>query len=336
MIVRHGVGQELVPLDRRDRWAERLEGIDHAFAHTWESCHAMHQTTGHPTSLYCFEADGIRAVVPLAEREYEGAIDVVTPYGMSGFAANGEHPAFLDAWDSFTRERGWVCGYIGLNPLLERSGFSRPDERYTHNEIYVLDLNRDELVLASGLSENRRRQIRAWRDGPFALTRDRTRLAEFVHVHAADFFRSRGASGVYSFTATTWQSLSNAPNVIMLGAEREGAIVAVTLLAHATRVGDYLFNFSTDDGTEASAPLLWFGALELRALGVTRLNLGGGIRHGDGVASFKQRFGARALPLPALKQVYDPGRYELLCKNAGANPADRSGFFPPYRAPRTP
>jgi hypothetical protein len=329
-LVRH----ELVPLADRARWSECLRGIDHTFAHTWECCHAMHHTTGQPTFLYSFEAGEVRIVSPIAEREYDGTVDIVTPYGMSGFAATGEHPDFPAAWDAFARDRGWVCGYIGLNPLLERVSLSHGQDRFLHNEIYVLDLDRPEPEIESALSENRRRQLRSWAGGPFALTEDGERLAEFVRIHAADFFRSRRASGVYAFSAETWRLLLNLPNVIMLGAERGGVVVAATMLAHSRDLGDYLFNFSTDDGTSASAPLLWFGAMKLRALGVKTLNLGGGIRPGDGVAAFKQRFGARALPLRSLRQVYDPARFEQLCSRAGVDPADRTSFFPPYRAPR--
>jgi hypothetical protein len=328
------VRHELVPLADRERWTECLRGIDHAFAHTWESCHAMHHTTGQPTFLYSFESGGVRIVAPIAEREHDGTIDIVTPYGMSGFAATGEHPGFPAAWDAFARERGWVCGYIGLHPLLERASLSRDGERFVHNEIYVLDLDRPEQELEGALSENRKRQLRTWAGGPFALTEDREWLAEFVRTHATDFFRSRRASGVYSFSVETWRLLLNLPNVIMLGAERGGAVVAVTMLARSRDLGDYLFNFSTDDGTSASAPLLWVGAMKLRGFGVKSLNLGGGIRPGDGVAAFKRRFGARALPLASLKQVYDPARFEQLCAQAGVDPSDRTSFFPPYRAPR--
>ena len=43
---------------------------------------------------------------------------------------------------------------------------------------------------------------------------------------------------------------------------------------------------------------------------------------------FKERFGARPLPLCALKQVYDPAAYEALCRAAGADPADLAPAAP--------
>ena len=58
------------------------------------------------------------------------------------------------------------------------------------------------------------------------------------------------------------------------------------------------------------------------------------MRRGDGIAEFKERFGARRLPLGALKQVYRPTVYADLCRDAGVlDPADRTGYFPAYRRP---
>ena len=82
-----------------------------------------------------------------------------------------------------------------------------------------------------------------------------------------------------------------------------------------------------------STHLLWSAAHRLRGLGVPSLNLGGGVAEGDSLARFKERFGARKLPLTALKQVYDRAAYERLCRERGADPDDIEAYFPPYRRP---
>jgi hypothetical protein len=61
------------------------------------------------------------------------------------------------------------------------------------------------------------------------------------------------------------------------------------------------------------------------------LNLGGGIRPGDGVAQFKQRFGPKTLPLRSIKQVYQPETFSRLCGEVKADPNGRHDYFPPYR-----
>jgi hypothetical protein len=95
-----------------------------------------------------------------------------------------------------------------------------------------------------------------------------------------------------------------------------------------------MFSISSPAGRQYSAPLIWAGATELATRGITRLNLGGGVRRGDGVAEFKERFSAKRLALGALRQVYRPTLYADLCREAGAaDPADRDGYFPAYRRP---
>ena len=80
-------------------------------------------------------------------------------------------------------------------------------------------------------------------------------------------------------------------------------------------------------------PLLWSAVHRLIELGVQLLNLGGGLRPGDKLAQFKQRFGGQRRPLRALQEVYEPAAYAALCRQRGRNPAVRDGFFPAYRDP---
>jgi hypothetical protein len=74
------------------------------------------------------------------------------------------------------------------------------------------------------------------------------------------------------------------------------------------------------------------GMHELRARGVTELNLTGGMKPGDGLYRFKQGFHGTAVPRQAVHQVYDPFKYQELCRQAGV--ATEAGWFPAYRAPR--
>jgi hypothetical protein len=82
-----------------------------------------------------------------------------------------------------------------------------------------------------------------------------------------------------------------------------------------------------------TTPLLWQGFLKLKEMKVPYLNLGGGVQPGDSIAGFKQRFGALDLSLQSLKQVYQQELYTTLCEQAGVDPVEKQGYFPPYRLP---
>jgi hypothetical protein len=324
--------QELIPLEEPQRWQAALDGIPHAFGHTWENCYAMSLSTGHRTFLYQYESNKARIVCPISERRYAGQVDVVTPFGFSGFTSLGQSMEFSEVWLRFAREREWVCGYIGLNPLLECAAHYAPGDLFQQNELFYLDLRLNEAELYQRLSRCRKRQIKAWNARENWRCTDRGAIADFIIAQADKFFHSRGASSVYRFAPATWRSLLVLPNVELLGAKDEGRIVAATVFAYSDTISDAFFNISLPEGRDAATSLMWEGALRLKDLGITVLNMGGGVRQGDSVAQAKQRFGARVLPLRCLKQIYLPDRFSELCKLAGVNPAERTGYFPPYRA----
>ena len=326
--------ERFIPLEAKDEWDEALHGVPHAFAHTWGSCHAMHLTTAWPTYLYTWQKGSSRAVCAIAERGSGDCVDVVTPYGFGGIVGERVGPDVLADWQTSARNRNYVCAYIGLNPELVPAACRESPDYSEENEVFVLELDRGEAALHEALSRNRRRQLLAFRDGPARLVEERDRVAAFFCHEVDDFLRRKGATSTYQFTHATWDALLALDNVIIIGAEGiDGEIAAACLFAFTPCCAEALFGFSRPDGNTYAAPLLWAGAMRLIEHGVPRLNLGGGVRRGDGIAVFKERFGAKRLPFGALKEVYRSDIYATLCRGVGKDPSDRSGYFPAYRSP---
>ena len=320
---------ELIGLSERARWSAALEDVPHGYAHTWGFCRAVHLTSGLPTYLYRYQGDGTRVVCTLSERTYGQEVDVVTPFGFGGFATSEAGSGFAADWAEFARSRGWVCGYHALDPLLhDGAGFPR-EEVHVHNQLYLLDLDASEQALFGRLSQNRRRQLRDWPTARAQLITDRAELKRFFVSNYPDFARRKGAGPL---ATETLDALAELDDLVMVGAGRKGAIEAVGLFGHTPHGAHYLFNVSRPGGERHAAHLVWFAVEQLRALGVARLNLGGGVTPGDSVAEFKRRFGARILPLRSLRQVYRPAVYARLCRRSRRSAADRAGYFPPYRA----
>jgi hypothetical protein len=323
----------LIGLEERERWRSALAGMPHGFGHTWESCHAFSLTTGLPTYLYLAECPEGRVVCPLMERRINGTVDVATPFGFSGFAGRGRIPNFAEQWQAFASREGWVCAYIGQNPLFRLEGLFADEAFEPAQNLYWLTID-DLDALHRGLSRLRRRQLRRWRV-PGWLCTDRDALLRFALESAAGFFEGVGAAPSYFLSDATWQALAASDQVELIGALRDDRLVAVTLFGWAGGVADALFNISLPEGRDAATALLVEGAERLRKRDVSLLNIGGGVRAGDDIERAKQLFGARARPLLRLKQVFAPARFRQLCDAAGAD-ADASGpttFFPPYHAP---
>lgn len=319
-----------ISLEQPERWRAALDGVPHAFGHTWESCHAMSLTSGQRTELFLHEESTGRAVCPFAERSFEGHVDVVTPYGFSGFAVSGSADGLERAWRALAARRGWVAGYIGLHPLFTPEGLFAAD-RVKGQALHILDLTVPEERTRARLAENRRREVSRWQRDPPRLTWSPDAVVAFVRRHFRDCHRRRGAGEVYMLGDDTLAALCCADGVFATAAGRD-AIEAVCLFGHTAYEGQYLFNVCTDAGRPFTTGLLWEGQRRLRALGVPKLNLGGGIRPdpGDGVAVYKSRFGGDRLSLEALRHVYRADVYDALCRRVGVDPS-ADGYFPAFR-----
>lgn len=328
------VHQRCISADSPDDWCNALQDIPHAFAHTWESCRAMQLTTGLTTYLYCFERAGIRIVCPIAERVFDQSTDIVTPYGFSGFVGNGDCPDFPYYWKEFVAQKGYLCGYIGLNPLFENSTYVDQQEVCRYNTLYVLDLTLSIDALFQMLSTNRKRQLKNWCTISKGLVIGGSALTDFFLTNYLEFVRAKKALGVYGFSAKTLSQLLSSKNVFVVGVLGSNGVEAVSVFGYTPYAAEYLFNVSLPSGRQHSAALIWYAINHLKERNIPRLNLGGGVRENDGVARFKQRFGAKELPLGCVKQVYDSENFAKLCHRAGTDPQDRIGYFPPYRKPQ--
>jgi hypothetical protein len=317
-----------IPLESPSEWRDALRGIKYSFAHTWEHCYAMHLTTKFKTFLYCFQSDSGKIVCPIAEREYDGYVDIVKPFGFSGFVGNGDCLDFPYHWNEFVRNRRYVCGYLGLNPIFKCSTHFDPNEIHQYDTVHVLDLTRDLDDLWARLDTNRKRQLKGGDSDCSDFFLDKPTLIDFFLVHYADFLRRKRAAEFYFFSQSTLSFLLNLENVLIVGVPNSERVEAVCVFAYTADAGDYLFNVSLPEGKKYTVPLLWYGVKYLKSLQIPVLNLGGG---GSGVADFKRRFGGRELALECIKQVYEPETYAKMCKHAQVDPDDKTSYFPAYR-----
>jgi len=314
-----------------NEWNEILKDIEHSFSHTRENCFAMSLTTGYKTFLYVFEKDGIRIVCPIAEREFKGNKDIVTPYGFSGFTGNGIHPEFKEYWKEFTREKKYVCGYISMNPLFEKKEYFNAEEEFSSTNLYFINLNLSLTELYENLDTNRRRVIKNFRKTESGFIYDKKKLTEYFISNYYNFLDSINSSAAGYFKTETLEYLCSLENVFMTGAVEDDKIVAVYIFAHTKYSADCLFNVPLPEGRKYAPTLLWAGLKHFKNKKIPVLNLGGGLKDDDNVALSKERFGAYKLPFVNLKQIYNKKLYNSLCQESGNDSEKLNGYFPAYR-----
>ena len=326
------VTHELIPLGDKQRWQEALEHIPHVPAHTHDHVLAFQASSPDPHVLYvCRDSLGeVEVASPLAIRE-DSTPDVYTPYGIGGFASRRSLPWFAAEWGNFAASRGWITSYIAMNPLLDNDlGFPQSVTQQAQ-ELFILDLRRDLESIKRAMSHGRRADLAKWDREPMPVTWDKSRVLDFVRAEATTHFSRRSANTTYAFADEMWELLLASPTVMAVAVLDEAGLSACCIVETTDEAADYQFAIPRPGGERHAAPLLWEAIKSLHASGVQTLNLGGGIRAGDGVEAFKRRFGATGTPMTTLHMVHDPERYARLCaENDTVSEAGRT-FFPPYR-----
>jgi len=163
--------------------------------------------------------------------------------------------------------------------------------------------------------------------GPETTAEDRER---FLRVYT-ETMRVVDATDRYFFDADYFATLLSSPlSWLVEVAGPEGEVAASALAVRSDGFLHYYLSGTADEHRRrAPSKNLIVASNDLAdELGLP-LNLGGGVKPGDGLEEFKRGFANRELPWRTHEIVADPAAYEEL--SAGRDPA--SGFFPLYRAP---
>lgn len=326
------VHHELLPLGDRRLWDEATAETPHVSAHNYDHVAAFQLSSRDPHFLYVGRNDAgeVEVVCPVAVRD-DSTPDLYTPYGLGGFASRRPLPGFSAEWKAFAERSGWITSYIALNPLLVTDLGFPSDVTRPAADLFIIDLGPGLDVVHRSMSRSRRAALARWDLSPRPITTDRSMILDFVRREADGHFGRRSARDTYFFSNDTWERLLSSPSVIAMAATEGDGLSACCIVGTTARSADFLFGISRPGGESYSAPLIWEAMKVLDAAGVQTLNLGGGIRDGDGVAEFKRRFGAVETSTTTLQLVHDPARYARLCQESGSTAAETSDFFPPYR-----
>lgn len=321
--------ETVISIDQPAAWAAALEGVPHGFHHTWAACSASQLNTGRPTYLYCAEHAGARVVCPFAERLHLGALDLVTPVGISGFAATGPAPGFAARWREFALRRGAVCGYFAQHP--EFADPLQGLETWPTTRIYLLDLVDGAAAVMARAAKDRRREWRLWQREGNRYAIEPGPVAAFVLAQHAEFMRAAGAAPASTFCAEALERLISAPGALLVGASAPRGEIEAAALFGTTRWGaEGVIHVCTPPGRRHTVALMAWGIERLSAMGIAWLNLGGGARPGDSIAAAKLKWRPRVAEFRRIQQVYRPEAYARLCALVGVDSQTREGYFPAY------
>ena len=323
-----GVRSRLIGIEERDAWHAALTGIPHGYWHGWDACAAIAKGTGLPTYLFACEdaTTGARAACVFSEREWQGEVDIFTPAGFGGFVGVADATSLRAHWLTMIAERGYVCGYFALHPVLANPALH--ENLAETNTLYVLDL-----AAYPNLTFDRsvRRDLRDWQQSGRSFVTDRDRLVDFVLQNYAPFMQSMNTNPASIWPQETLRTMCLDPNLMMAGVADEQGICAMYSFAMSAFGAEAHLNISVRGGREFTTALIGWGIGELAARRVPWLNFGGGIVRGDTVARAKEKFRPAHRSLTVAREIYRHESYRMLCESAGSDTAASGGFFPAYR-----
>jgi serine/alanine adding enzyme len=314
----------VIPLAERAQW-EAVAGESRVPSHGWEFCAAL-ADSGPAPSLARISNAGSLLIMPFVERSWANTVYITTITTVSGAAWFDPDPVLLDGWSDYARSRGWVAGYMQLHPDTD---LARVPSVVPGNSVFVVDLRGSDLL--AGASTIVRRKLKRASAAGAKLCEDRHLIEEavvrlyretLVRVHARDN---------YAYSEPTLRRWIRDPMSVVFGAIAGDGIEACALFLQRDDQAEYHLGASTNAGRGLQTLLLHTGMLRLREMGVRRLNLGGGVRHGDGLFQFKAKFGGEERVLHAVRQIYRRDVYRRLTDEAAASPDET--WFPAYRAP---
>jgi hypothetical protein len=316
----------IVSLDDRHSW-HTIQSRSGLGSHSWEFNQAL-SCSGIVPKLALVETEDNSLIFPFYERSWSNHVDICTTLSVSGAVMRPvARSDLLSAWAEFGAANGWVAGYLQFEPETSMCGIA---DAAPGNQIFLLDISRTDLL--AGASSEIRRKIRRAKKLGVNLVEDRRALAKALQrLYPVTMARS-GALAHYLFSSRTLELWTLDPGSLVIGAASGSEIEALSIFPYLGERAEYYITASSTEGRGLTAWLLWQGILRLQELGVRTLNLGGGVRPQDGLYQFKEKFGGRMAPLHAVRQIYQPGTYQRLCREA--NVPVGTTWFPAYRVGR--
>jgi hypothetical protein len=293
--------------------------------------------------------DAGSVILPFAVREIPISStprtwDAITPYGYGGAYLDGEFDAdwFWTQWDRWAQEHGLV-GITVRSHLFDDEVLPVTGPTVNPLANVVVDLKQSAEQLWEGYAGRVRTDIRRGRGlGVQVLVdEDCSELKAFYQIYL-ETMKSKGAADFYFFDLTRLERMVTAlgSGVALFHAYVDGRLVATEMQLLGTKNAYYFLSGSTAEGRLARANpvmkhqvILW-----LKARGLRRYVLGGGMTRDDSLFRYKRAYSPQSVHefMVAFHESRPGFARELVSTRKRADPDWHpvAGFIPAYRAPR--
>ena len=295
---------------------------------------------------------------PVLQRGRRVGWDLRSPYGYSGpwsspRATESDWAAFRAAFVALARERGYVSEFVRFSPLFPHFAAAYGAAAAALATRRVATIAADLRGGADGYwrraAKQHRNKVRKARKRGVAVAMSVVEtaadVASFRDLYEETMDRRRASRFYYfdeAYYAALVAELPRGDCYYATATAPDGSLVSAAIFLRHGAALHYHLSGSRAAGYALAGPsaILDAAARLGAALGCATLHLGGGLRPGDALATFKRAVGDVVLDWTVGTSVLDPGAFDaLMAIRAAAVHTDvadlaaRAGaFFPAYRA----
>jgi len=286
---------------------------------------------GEPCQFTCAGIDYRFYKRPIPNTPY---FDIVSPYGYSGpvvvdeFINWGE---FLLGFKEHCTQNNIIAEFARLHPFYDtmRNTQSIPALFGTRNtcnyehDIFYVDLTQSESEIWSGFDKGCKSAVKSCK---YKTWTSWEATWQFVKLYTETMQRKQAKE--YIFSEDFFKSI-NPMHCQTFGADdNKFNTVSAILVLHYGDYAHYFLSGSHEKG--ATNLLLWDAIKWSKSQGCKIFNLGGGLKAGDSLESFKRSFSKLSVPFYTYRKIHDTEVYNKLCEVKGIDPESK-GYFPAYR-----
>ncbi len=261
------------------------------------------------------------------KRPIEGTkyFDIVSPYGYSGpvmLFNNADYAyrtlEFFRAFDGYCKDNNIVAEFSRLHPFIANHFWK--EVHYEH-DVYYVDLMQSEDEIWRGFDKGCKSAIKQAQRKGYTWGRE-PNLRAFVDLYYNTMTKDSAAPPYY-FNDGFWTKL-NRLGEFMRVLNEEGEPVAIACFL---TYGDYCHYFlsASDRSSGGTNLLLWETMKWAKSIGCKVFNLGGGLKEGDKLESFKRSFSHTSKPFCTYRRIHNEDVYNKLSEGI------ETTFFPAYR-----
>jgi len=291
----------------------------------------LYETKANKAVCFIYTEDKNIFLFPFLRREfvYNGKLyyDFETAYGYGGPIYNNNNEQFatkaLKAMYNYCSKSNYIAGFVTFHPLLNNyKGYTAIGELSLDRHTIAIDLtlSKEDIWMNEIHTKNRSTIKKGVKLGlEFIVDREYNYLNEFIKLYE-NTMKKLNADTFYSFHDHYYSTFKDTIKNSFLGVVlSENKVISAAIFFHSHDYGHYHLSASDPNYLNMNPNnfLLYESSKVMKALGVKKFHLGGGINSDEQnpLFRFKKKFSKNKYDFYIGKSIFNQEIYDLLCKD---------------------